>query len=99
MQRVELLKLAERALRLPTAPYHEHAVRVFVIEYCRALGVRVECDRVGNVIARYGHGSKPLVLMAHMDHPGFEALGLSPDEFQLVSSSVQHFEKAHLVAR
>lgn len=81
MQRVELLKLAERVLRLPTAPYHEHAVQAFVIEHCRALGVRVECDRVGNVIARYGHSGKPLVLMAHMDHPGFEALGGNRAEF------------------
>ncbi len=40
-------------LRLPTAPYHEHAVRDFVIRYCRELGVRVETDRVGNLIVKY----------------------------------------------
>ena len=98
MQRAELLKLAESVLRLPTAPYHEHAVRAFVIEHCRALGLRVERDRAGNVIVKYvgapfrarvgrsrpegrSHKSPPLVLMAHMDHPGFEALGGKRAEF------------------
>ena len=41
MEQAELLDLAERELCLPTAPYHEHAVRDFVIRYCRELGVRV----------------------------------------------------------
>jgi endoglucanase len=54
MERAELLHLAERVLRLPTAPYHEQAVRDFVIRYCRKLGVRVETDRVGNLIVKYG---------------------------------------------
>jgi endoglucanase len=53
MERAELLDLAERALRLPTAPYHEHAIRDFVIRYCRELGVRVETDRVGNLIVKH----------------------------------------------
>jgi len=69
-----LLRLAEQVLSLPTAPYHEHAVRAFVEEHCRGLGLRVERDSAGNVIARYGRGT-PLVLVAHMDHPGFEVLG------------------------
>jgi endoglucanase len=53
MERAELLDLAERVLRLPTAPYHEHAVRDFVIRYCRGLGMHVETDRVGNLIVKY----------------------------------------------
>jgi len=77
MKPKELLRLAERMLSLPTAPYHEHAVRAFVTEHCRGLGLRVERDVAGNVIARYRRGPRgaPLVLVAHMDHPGFEALG------------------------
>src|SRR5664280_2630416 len=79
MERRKLLKLAERLLRLPTAPYHEHAVREFVIKYCHKLGLRVEQDRAGNVIVKYGKGraesSTPLVFVAHMDHPGFAMLG------------------------
>ncbi len=77
MKTTELLRLAERLLSLPTAPYHEHAVRALVTEYCRILGLRVERDAAGNVFARYQQGARgaPLVLVAHMDHPGFEALG------------------------
>jgi endoglucanase len=83
MERKVLLGLARRVLRLPTAPYHEHHVRAFVIAYCRQLGVPVEMDRAGNVITRYRHRQTgaPLVFCAHMDHPGFEALGPTRAEF------------------
>jgi endoglucanase len=85
MKRAELLDLAERVLRLPTAPYHEHAVRDFVIRYCRELGLRVETDRVGNLIVKYqrpqGASRSPLVFVAHMDHPGFEMLDGKRAEF------------------
>jgi putative aminopeptidase FrvX len=86
MERRELLQLAERALRLPTAPYHEQHVKDFVIRFCRALrGVRVEEDGAGNVIAKCGeartHNAAPLVFVAHMDHPGFEVLGGRRAEF------------------
>ncbi len=77
MKTKELLRLAERVLSLPTSPYHEHAVRAFVEEHCRSLGLRVGRDAAGNVFVRYQRGPrrKPLVVVAHMDHPGFEALG------------------------
>jgi putative aminopeptidase FrvX len=83
MERKKLLRLAESVLTLPTAPYHEHRVREFVTEYCRGLGLRVEWDRVGNVIARYRRGQRgpPLVFVAHMDHPGFEILDGRHAEF------------------
>ena len=84
MDRRKLLKLAERGLRLPTAPYHEQHVKAFVAKFCRRLtNVRVAQDRVGNIIARYRRGTAkaPLVLVAHMDHPGFEMLGGDRAEF------------------
>ena len=84
MERRDLLELARRVLTLPTAPYHEQLVKGFVVEFCRKLdGVRVEEDRVGNVIARYRSGTSgaPLVFVAHMDHPGFEMLGGNRAEF------------------
>ncbi len=74
-------------LSLPTAPYHEHAVRQAVIEHCRQLGLPVEMDGVGNLMVKYRRGRDggrrfpPLVFMAHMDHPGFEALGGRRAEF------------------
>lgn len=91
MERQKLLELAECVLRLPTAPYHEHAVRAFVIKYCHELGLRVEEDRAGNVIVKYGRPQagtlappsekSPLVFVAHMDHPGFEMLSGHRAEF------------------
>src|SRR4051812_39023598 len=83
MEPTELLTLAERVLRIPTAPYHEQGVRAFVEDYCRGLGLEVKRDRVGNVIVRYrrGKAGAPLVYVAHMDHPGFEALGGDKAEF------------------
>lgn len=83
MTRGELLKLAEQVLTIPTAPYHEHAIREFVIDFGTRHGFDVSSDAVGNVIVRYQSGRKtpPLVLMAHMDHPGFESLGGRQAEF------------------
>ena len=83
MTRRELLELAGEALTAPTVPYHEQAVREVVERRCREAGLRCERDRVGNVIVRYRHGVKkpPLVFVAHMDHPGFEATGLRMAEF------------------
>lgn len=83
MERKKLLRLAESVLTLPTAPYHEHRVREFVTGYCRSLGLRVEWDKSGNVIARYRHGARsaPLVFVAHMDHPGFEIVDGRHAEF------------------
>jgi len=75
MKGAELLELAERVLRIPTAPYHEQGVRALVEELGREWGLRVARDRAGNVIVRAGTGRRPLVFVAHMDHPGFEALG------------------------
>lgn len=78
-----LLQLARSVLSLPTAPYHEHAVRTFVEQSARQLGLPVERDHGGNVLVKYRRGKArtPLVFVAHMDHPGFEALGGYQAEF------------------
>jgi|SRR5579862_8115547 len=86
MNRDDLLALARQVLTLPTAPYHEHHVKAFVVEFCRKLpGMRVEHDRVGNVIVKYHRPRTrthaPLVFVAHMDHPGFEMLDGNHAEF------------------
>jgi len=77
MNTAELLRLARQLVSLPTAPYHEQAVRAFVEQHCRSLGLRTERDAAGNVLVRYQYGARraPLLFVAHMDHPGFEALG------------------------
>lgn len=73
--RARSLKILERLLRLPTAPFHEHRVRRKLVEILGAAGIRTRIDAYGNLIARYLCGkAKPVTLSAHMDHPGFEIL-------------------------
>jgi endoglucanase len=79
VQRARVLRIAERTLALPTAPYREGAVIAWVREFAAArprLELREDPD--GNLeLRRRGvrRTPAPLVLAAHMDHPGFRALG------------------------
>lgn len=71
-----VMAVAEGLLRLPTAPLMEDLPAAHVAAAGEALaGVDVERDAAGNVVLRYaGEGadsSRPLVLVAHLDHPGF----------------------------
>ncbi len=69
--------LARRLLRLPTAPFHEEAVRDEVGRICREHGLGCEEDGFGNVrvTLETAAAGRPMVLAAHLDHPGFEVLG------------------------
>jgi len=70
----EFCEIAGRLLRLPTAPYHEHLVRQEVEKICAEHGLHHERDAFGNVLVRLNTAAerRPLVLAAHLDHPGFE---------------------------
>src|SRR5438105_7948978 len=74
------LRLAARLLRHPTAPYHEHAVRAEVQTICAEHDLDAKLDAFGNLLVRLrtGPGRRPLVLAAHLDHPGFEILESRP---------------------
>jgi putative aminopeptidase FrvX len=71
-----LCKLAERLMRHPAAPYHEHAVRTEVTRICEEHGLSFKLDRYGNVLVRLqtAKRQRPFVMAAHMDHPGFEVV-------------------------
>ena len=66
--------MAERLLRHPAIAYHEHSVRSEVQQICIEHGLEFEHDKFGNTLARLQTASRlrPLVLAAHLDHPGFE---------------------------
>lgn len=69
---------------LPTAPYCEKAVIDWLLAWTTTLGktVRVRRDGVGNVHVEYRRGkikSPPLVIEAHLDHPGFVLTGTARD--------------------
>lgn len=72
-------KLLIDLLTLPTAPFCEqHVIRYIADWVSRRPALRMTQDRFGNLQIRLRRGMKemgrPLVLAAHMDHPGFEAL-------------------------
>jgi putative aminopeptidase FrvX len=77
-RRARVLRLAERTLSCPTAPYREGAVMAWIREFASERPqLALRSDRDGNLELRR-HGVRPsrspLVLAAHMDHPGFRAL-------------------------
>ena len=61
-------------MRHPAAPFFEHAVRGEVEKICAEKRLAFKRDQFGNIIVRLRTAPKarPLVLAAHMDHPGFE---------------------------
>ena len=71
------LTVLQDLLTQPTAPFHEEWVAARVRAYLREWDVPFSLDEGGNIIARYQRGPacRPLILMAHMDHPGFTISG------------------------
>src|SRR6266576_394328 len=75
-----ICQLARRIMQHPAAPYHENAVRDEVERICAEHDLPFERDQFGNVLVRWRTAARqrPLVLAAHLDHPGFEVIrGLS----------------------
>jgi putative aminopeptidase FrvX len=72
----DLCQLAGRLLRHPAAPYYEHAVREEVEAICAENCLDFQRDVFGNVLVRLraARTQRPLVLAAHLDHPGFEMI-------------------------
>ncbi|MEZ4552357.1 MAG: M20/M25/M40 family metallo-hydrolase [Dehalococcoidia bacterium] len=58
---------------IPTASYAEQGVRAFIRAFAEQAGLEYGEDIYGNAYVRYrrGRSRRPLVLGAHMDHPGF----------------------------
>ena len=69
-------RLAGRLMSCPAAPYHESGVRTVVELICAEEGLRCHRDAYGNMLVELGKATaaRPLVLAAHMDHPGFEII-------------------------
>jgi putative aminopeptidase FrvX len=103
MTRKQLLGVVRDVLRVPAAPYHEQAVRHAIERFAVACGVASVRDRAGNVLLRCNprraagaRNAAPLVLVAHMDHPGFEVLDNGRVEF-LGNVPREMFHKARLL--
>lgn len=69
------LAIAEGLLRQPTVPFHEELPARHCVEFATERGLPVSTDAAGNVVLRYESAGadvdRPLVLVAHLDHPGF----------------------------
>ena len=65
------LQALQEIVAPPTAPFHEEHVAAAIGRHLRASGVPYRVDDDGNIIAHYQQGTpcRPLILMAHMDHP------------------------------
>src|SRR5258708_36328046 len=69
-------RLAGRLMGCPAAPYHEAGPRAAAEEICAQHGLECERDDYGNLLVRLQTDPRPrpLVLAAHLDHPGFEII-------------------------
>lgn len=86
MNNSELREIALKTLgqlgRLPATSYYEHAAASYLTSRCESLGLEVQTDVWGNVlVSRPGSepGARGLAFVAHMDHPGFEAVSQDGD--------------------
>ena len=75
---IPLRDLVREVVSIPTAPYLEGGVRAYLRAFADARGLDHAEDEFGNAYVTYRRGRKrrPLVLGAHMDHPGFVVAGV-----------------------
>jgi len=69
-------RLAGRLMGCPAAPYHEAGPRAAAEQICAEHGLACGRDVYGNLLVRLQTEARtrPLVLAAHLDHPGFEII-------------------------
>ncbi len=76
------LQILEALGGRPSTSFHEGLVADYVLESLAEIGVEFRRDTYGNIIARIPgmtDGVPPIAFVAHMDHPGFEAIELRGD--------------------
>ena len=81
------LAVAEALLANPTVPLVEDLPLAHVRSVATDLGLATATDAAGNLLVRYeGEGAdldRPLVLVAHLDHPGFAVTEVAGDDLTL----------------
>ncbi len=79
---MESLDILETLCRQPTVSYHESRVAMAIMRICEQHGIVAQADRWGNLVVDLPGkeiDAQPIAYVAHMDHPGFEALGDNGD--------------------
>lgn len=77
--------IAQRLMSNPASPYHEAGVQAAVEAICSEHGLAYGRDKFGNILVRLKTAprQRPVVLAAHMDHPGFEVIRqLTPNTWE-----------------
>jgi endoglucanase len=76
------LRTVEHIASAPTAPYHEHRAMRAIAAELGALGIPIEQDAYGQLHTRVrsGTAARPLALLAHTDHPGFDVVSANGRE-------------------
>ena len=70
---------------IPATSYYERPVADYILSKCAEIGVDARPDRYGNILATRpgGDDTAPgIAFVAHMDHPGFEALSAEDNGVQ-----------------
>ena len=73
------LQILEDLGGLPAVSFHEGLVSDYVKRTLNGLGLSAKTDQYGNIVVRVQGtvaGVPPVAFVAHMDHPGFEAVEL-----------------------
>ncbi|MBN1419670.1 MAG: M20/M25/M40 family metallo-hydrolase [Planctomycetes bacterium] len=68
-------RFLDEVLPIPAVPFHEEGVAAYIRAFARDRGLRIRADRYGNLLVSIDRARgkvPPLVIAAHMDHPGFE---------------------------
>ena len=80
---MDALEILEQLCRRPTVSYYERPVADTILKICHRHGLNAQSDRWGNLaVGTPGwreQGGLGLAFVAHMDHPGFEAVRLNDD--------------------
>ena len=98
--RSDLLDLLKRLLSLPTAPFHESFVSSFLCDELKSAGLDFQLDGHGNILVGDGGEENSVACVAHMDHPGFEIVGVRGDRVEAEwfgGVSTNYFVKARTV--
>lgn len=82
---MKALEILQRLCHQPTVSYHEHHVAKAIVEIARDADLAVQPDEWGSLhvhsprLDLSGRVHPAIALVAHMDHPGFEAVGTNQD--------------------
>ena len=78
---LSVIEVARAVMSIPTTSYVEHGVLAHLRAFASDRGLDYAEDRYGNAYLSYrrGRGRRPLVLGAHLDHPGFVVTTVGSD--------------------